>query len=213
MAGSVAPRRGCRLGPDDPRLVTVRDTGREPDALAERLRAGDASALEELFERDGGPAFRLAYRVLRDASGAEDAVQEAFAQLWERASSLSATGSLRSLLLTMVHRRALDQVRRRRRLPAIAAEGEALLRVDEQAADLLERVIEDVSSEALRLRLRTALLALPPEQRAVIELGHSHGLSLAEIAAREGVPLGTVKSRLRLAMQKLSLALRDEVRP
>lgn len=191
----------------------MRDTGREPDALAVRLRAGDASALEELFERDGGPAFRLAYRVLRDASGAEDAVQEAFAQLWERAPSLSTSGSLRSLLMTMVHRRALDQVRSRRRASSATIEGEALLRIDERAADLLERVIEDVSSEALRLRLRTALLALPPEQRAVIELGHGHGLSLPEIAAREGVSLGTVKSRLRLAMQKLSLALKDEVRP
>lgn len=178
-----------------------------------RLRAGDASALEELFERDGGPAFRLAYRVLRDASGAEDAVQEAFAQLWERAPSLNPSGSLRSLFMTMVHRRALDQLRTRRRWPTATTEGEALLRIDERATDLLDRVIEDVSTEALRLRLRSALLALPPEQRAVIELGHGAGLSLPEIAAREGVSLGTVKSRLRLAMAKLSLALKDEVRP
>jgi RNA polymerase sigma-70 factor (ECF subfamily) len=178
-----------------------------------RLRAGDASALEELFERDGGPAFRLAHRVLRDASGAEDAVQEAFAQLWERAPTLNPSGSLRSLLMTMVHRRALDQLRTRRRWPAVTTEGEALLHIDERAADILDRVIEEISSETLRLRLHAALRALPVEQRTVIELGHGAGLSLPEIAAREGIPLGTVKSRLRLAMARLSLALKDEVRP
>ena len=191
----------------------MRDMVRGPDALAVRLRAGDASALEELFERDGGPAFRLAYRVLRDAPAAEDAVQEAFAQLWERAPSLNTSGSLRSLLMTMVHRRALDQVRSRRRWPSAPVEGEALLRIDERATELLERVIEEVSSEALRLRLRGALLALPPEQRTVVELSHGGGLSLPEIASQEGVSLGTVKSRLRLAMQKLSLALKDEALP
>ncbi len=191
----------------------MRDTFRQPDAFAVRLRTGDASALEELFERDGGQAFRLAYRVLRDAAAAEDAVQEAFAQLWERAPSLDASGNMRSLLMTIVHRRALDQVRSRQRWATSAVEEEALLRIDDEATELLDRVIEEVSSEGLRGRLRAALLALPPEQRTVIELGHVGGLSLPEIAAHEGVALGTVKSRLRLAMQKLSLALKDEARP
>lgn len=187
----------------------MRDSSRHPDALAARLRAGDASALEELYARDSGPAFRLAHRVLQDVAAAEDAVQDAFAQLWERAPGLSESGSIRSLLMTMVHRRALDQVRTRRRSVQPLTNIEALQRVDEEASDLLERVIEQVSSEGLRMRLRAALETLPPEQRAVIELGHGGGLSLPEIAEREGVPLGTVKSRLRLAMQKLSAAMRD----
>ncbi len=189
----------------------MRDSVRQPDALAVRLQAGDASALEELFERDGGQAFRLAYRVLQDAAAAEDAVQEAFAQLWERAPGLNASGNIRSLLMTIVHRRALDQVRTRQRRGHPLAESDMLLWIDEEATDLLDRVVEQVSSEGLRLRLREALQALPEEQRAVVELGHMGGLTLAEIAEREGVPLGTVKSRLRLAMRKLSLALKGEV--
>ena len=189
----------------------MRDSVRQPDALAVRLQAGDASALEELFERDGGQAFRLAYRVLQDAAAAEDAVQEAFAQLWERAPGLNASGNIRSLLMTIVHRRALDQVRTRQRRGHPLAESDVLLWIDEEATDLLDRVVEQVSSEGLRLRLREALQALPEEQRAVVELGHMGGLTLAEIAEREGVPLGTVKSRLRLAMRKLSLALKGEV--
>ncbi len=189
----------------------MRDSVRQSDALAVRLQAGDASALEELFERDGGQAFRLAYRVLQDAAAAEDAVQEAFAQLWERAPVLNASGNIRSLLMTIVHRRALDQVRTRQRRGHPLAESDMLLRIDEEATDLLDRVVEQVSSEGLRLRLREALQALPAEQRAVVQLGHMGGLTLAEIAEREGIPLGTVKSRLRLAMRKLSQALKGEV--
>jgi RNA polymerase sigma-70 factor (ECF subfamily) len=194
----------------DPEHVPVRDSSGEPDALAVRLQAGDASALEELFERDGAQAYRLAYRVLRDGAAAEDAVQDAFAQLWERASSLSAAGSIRSLLMTIVHRRALDQVRSRARHLRPLVEADELLQIDEAATELLDRVVEQVSSEGLRVRLRAALEALPQEQRAVVELGHFGGLTLPQIAEREGVPLGTVKSRLRLGMQKLSEALKAE---
>lgn len=187
----------------------MRDSVGQPDGLAMRLRAGDASALGELFERDGGQAFRLAYRVLQDGAAAEDAVQDAFAQLWERAPSLHDAGSIRSLLMTIVHRRALDQARSRQRRIRLVTESDALLHIDEAATDLLDRVIEEVSSDGLRARLQAALAALPKEQQTVVELGHFGGLTLAEIATREGVPLGTVKSRLRLAMRKLSEAMKD----
>ena len=198
-----------RHGRCDPERHSVRDSARQSDTFAVRLQAGDASALEELFERDGGQAFRLAYRVLQDAPAAEDAVQEAFAQLWERAPSLNAEGNIRSLLMTIVHRRALDQVRARRRRIYPLAGQDVLLQIDDEAAALLDRVVEQVSSQGLRRRLVEALAALPQEQRTVVELGHLGGLTLAEIAEREGVPLGTVKSRLRLAMRKLSKTLRD----
>lgn len=189
----------------------MRDSGGQPDAIAVRLRAGDASALAELFERDGSQAYRLAYRVLQDGAAAEDAVQEAFAQLWERAPDLNGSGSIRSLLMTIVHRRALDQVRNRQRRVRLFTESDALLRIDEEATERLERVVEQVSTEGIRQRLRAALDSLPREQRTVVELGHVGGLTLAEIAEREGIPLGTVKSRLRLAMQKLSAALNSQV--
>jgi RNA polymerase sigma-70 factor (ECF subfamily) len=201
--------RACRRPTCDPEWRGVRDSVEESDAIAARLRAGDPAALAELFERDGSQAYRLAYRVLQDGAAAEDAVQEAFAQLWERAPNLNGTGNIRSLLMTIVHRRALDQIRTRQRRIRLVTESDALLRIDEEAADLLDRVIEQVSSEGLRQRLRAALDGLPAEQRSVVELGHAGGLTLSEIAARENVPLGTVKSRLRLAMQKLSHALNE----
>jgi RNA polymerase sigma-70 factor (ECF subfamily) len=174
-----------------------------------RLQARDASALQELYERDGSSAFRLAYRVLQDGPAAEDAVQEAFAQLWERAPRLDSTGSVRSLLMTMVHRRALDLVRRQGRATPLL-DGDVMARIDEEASERLERVLDAVATEGLRAQLRTAINALPAEQRTVLDLGYFQGMTLSQIAAKEGISLGTVKSRLRLAMRKLSGALMTE---
>ncbi|MEX2446466.1 MAG: sigma-70 family RNA polymerase sigma factor [Dehalococcoidia bacterium] len=183
------------------------------DGLVARLRALEPAALEELYLREGRRAFALAYRVLGDPGAAEDAVQEAFAQLWEGAPRLSLAGRVESLLMTIVHRRAVDLVRSRRRREAPSAPPAALDRVDEQAQALLENVVEAVSSEGLRARLRATLAGLPEEQRTVVTATYFEGLTLREVAERERVPLGTVKSRLRLAMQKLGEAVRVEVRP
>jgi RNA polymerase sigma-70 factor (ECF subfamily) len=180
--------------------------------LVARLQARDGSALRELYEREGRRAFALAYRVLGDHAAAEDAVQEAFAQLWERADRLDpAGGRVESLLMTGVHRRAIDLARARQRGPARLPDSELLSRVDDQATELLDRVVESLSSEGLRVRLRAALSELPAEQRLVVEQAHFEELTLREIAEREHLPLGTVKSRLRLGMARLAQALRAGV--
>ena len=193
--------------PDEPsRRVTDRDS-RE---LVTRLREKDASALLELFEREEKRAFALAYRVLRDAAAAEDAVQEAFAQLWERAAQLDPDGGkIEALLMTIVHRRAVDQVRRSARGSVQAPDPELLEQIDERASAMLDRVEELVSSAGLRADLRVALDALPPEQRRILEHIYGQHRSLREVAEEECVPLGTVKSRLRLAMEKLGKSLRN----
>ena len=176
--------------------------------LAERLRAGDGSALLELFQREGKRAFALAYRVVGDAATAEDAVQEAFAQLWQRAPRLDPHGGrIEALLMTIVHRRAVDMVRRAERGPTHVPDPEMLDQVDEQAAAMLDRVEETLSSAGLRSELRAALAGLPAEQRAVLDHVYVWQRSLREIADIECLPVGTVKSRLRLAMAKLSRAL------
>lgn len=190
----------------------MRDKDERSAALVARLQERDGSALRELFEQEGRRAFALAYRVLADHAAAEDAVQEAFAQIWERADRLDpAGGRIESLLMTVVHRRAIDLARARRRGPARLPDSELLSRVDDRAAAMLDRVVESISSEGLRVRLRAALSELPPEQRLVVERVHFEGLTLREIAERERLPLGTVKSRLRLGMARLTQALRAEV--
>ena len=139
-----------------------------------------------------------------DAAAAEDVVQEAFVAVWTQAERIDpARGRVDSMLMTIVHRRATDHVRARsRRLrherpndPGYAA---ATL-VDETAAALLEAVVEAPD----RARVHASLRALSAEQREAIQLAYFGGLSHREIAEATGVPLGTVKSRLRLAMAHL----------
>ena len=170
--------------------------------LSDRIRRRDPQALEELYRLRGRRAFGLAYRVLGDAAAAEDAVQDAFLAVWDGAERIDARrGRVESLLMTMVHRRAIDQLRARARRTARQApvSMDIVNVVDERAAELFDAVSASVSAE----QVRAALGALPAEQRAVIELAYFEGLTHREIAERSGLALGTVKSRLRLGMEKL----------
>jgi RNA polymerase sigma-70 factor (ECF subfamily) len=184
------------------------------DTLVERLRAREPSALRELFLRQQHRAFSLALRITADRLAAEDAVQEAFTQLWERAEQIEPNGGrLESLLMKIVHRRAIDSVRRRGRSEVGLPDPDLLQPIDDQATAMLERVEDALSYAGLQAGLKAALDALPPDQRAVIDLIYFQELSLREIADRNGLPLGTVKSRLRLAMSKLNGAIGSRTRP
>jgi RNA polymerase sigma-70 factor (ECF subfamily) len=200
-----------RLGERRFALPIAAGAGESPQTLVERLRARDATALRELYQREGKRAFALALRVIGDAAAAEDAVQEAFAQLWERASRIDPEGGrIESLLMTVVHRRAIDHVRRRERGAVQLPDPELLEEIDEQAAAMLERVEDDISLFGLRAELKAALDSLPVEQRLIVDQAYFSHRTLREIAERERLPLGTVKSRLRLAMSKLSESMRSK---
>ena len=191
---------------------------REPDMhpafshLAVRLQAGDAGALAELYDAMGRRAFVLARRVLGDPVEAEDAVHEAFTQLWERAPHLAPVGRIDSLVMTMVHRRAIDAVRRRRGTRTELVDVELLMQIDERAEAALDEVPTALSEAALRARLQSSLDTLPAEQRLVVRGVYFDSLTLREIADQQAIPLGTAKSRLRLAMARLGDAVRAEVR-
>ena len=190
------------------RLARLPDEGSRD--FAARLKAGDESALRELFQREEKRALALAYRIVGDRATAEDAVQEAFAQLWERASRLDPDGGrIESLLMTIVHRRAIDLVRRSGKHSAQLPDPELLESIDEQATAMLDRVEETLSTAGLRTELRAALDSLPADQRAILNHVYFAHRTLKEAAELEGLPLGTAKSRLRLAMAKLSALLRD----
>ncbi len=195
--------------------MAVRDSsGDGHEALthvAARLREGDAEALAELYDVVGQRAFALARRVLGDRDAAEDAVHEAFTQLWERAATLEPAGRIDSLLMTMVHRRAIDAVRRRRGTRVALMDTGLLAQIDERAEAALDEVVTAISEASLRGRLRELLAALPEEQRLVVQSVYFESLTLRETAERNEIPLGTVKSRLRLAMARLGSALRTEV--
>jgi RNA polymerase sigma-70 factor (ECF subfamily) len=174
------------------------------DALIERVAAGDSAALAALYDRYGRLAYGLAYRVLADASAAEEAVQDAFVQVWRHAATFDpARGAgFRAWLMTIVHRRSIDLVRSR--TPQRARETE--LEIDsplQGEPDPLVQVLDTLYRE----QIRRAMTTLPDDQRRAIEQAYFEGLTHHEIAERNGLPLGTVKGRLRLGLQKLHGAL------
>jgi RNA polymerase sigma-70 factor (ECF subfamily) len=142
--------------------------------------------------------------VLRDAALAEDAVQEAFLAVWRTAASFDPTrASAQTWVLTLVHRRAVDVVRREERR-----------RADPLADDAPEPGGAETAAEAelreRRRRVQAALAQLPPDQRQALELAYYGGLSQSELAERLGVPLGTIKSRMYVALGRLRELLADE---
>lgn len=170
--------------------------------LLERFRAGDEGALADLYDLMAARAYGLALRVLRDGASAEDVVQNAFATLWEQADRLDGSrGSIEGLLLTIVHRRAVDAARARQRRLARSAPLESDPADD--APTPAEVVVAGDEAQERGREVRAALQVLSPPQREVVLLAYFDGLSQQDVATRLDVPLGTVKSRLRLAMQRL----------
>jgi RNA polymerase sigma-70 factor (ECF subfamily) len=167
--------------------------------LVARCAKGDEGALAELYDLFGRAAYSLALRIVRDASQAEDVVQEAFMDLWRGAARFDPARSRpASYLLTFVHRRAVDLVRREQARPQRGGDVE----------DIADRAGKDDVPAALITseqgeNVRRALTELPPPQRQVLELAYFKGLSQSEIAEHLGEPLGTVKSRTHVALSRL----------
>jgi RNA polymerase sigma-70 factor, ECF subfamily len=171
--------------------------------LAAALAAGDETALAGVYDRYGALAYGVALRILGDPGRAEDAVQDAFLKLWRGAAGFdSSRGNLRSWLITSVRNRCIDMLRgrslhERRELALHSEVRSADSGPDEQAAGSLER-------EAIR----AAVDELADEQRQTVLLAYFGGFSQPEIAELTGVPLSTVKGRMRLAMDKLATYLK-----
>jgi len=168
--------------------------------------------MEVLYERLGRQAFGLAYRILGDGPSAEDVVQEALLTIWRQADRIDATrGRLNSFVMTLVHHKAIDALRVKRGQQARQVSVD-FAEVEKVGADFAERVLQSIAGGEVRV----ALTKLPEEQRRPIELAYYEGLTHLEIAAALDLPLGTVKSRLRLGLEKMRTALRsgtgDELR-
>ena len=167
-------------------------------------RDGDTDAFGVVYDRHSTVAFSLAYRMVGRRGAAETVVQEAFLSLWRATGRYDAQrGSVRTFLLGIVHNRAVDALRR-----ASVHEGRQI--DDEEAAERLEakeRTEAEVARRDEAERLRGAVAELPAEQQKVIELAYFGGFSQTEIAEMLDAPLGTVKGRMRLALEKLRTAL------
>jgi RNA polymerase sigma-70 factor (ECF subfamily) len=186
---------GPLTGVDSPTLTSLMDA----------VRAGDQRAFAELYDRLSPIVFGVVRRVVRDGAMAEDVTQEVFVEIWATAGRFDATrGSVAVWATTIARRRAVDRVRReesqRQRLHAAAA------RRPDDVPLPAETVVDTIEAQ----RVRRALLLLPPDQRQVVSLAFLEGHSHSTIAEDLGIPLGTAKGRVRLGLQRLANALKEE---
>lgn len=177
------------------------------DELITAIAQGDHPALLALYDRHSRLGYGLAYRMLGESGAAEEAVQDAFLRVWRRAATFDPSrGSVRSWLMTIVHHCAIDLHRKRASGPTIVA---GLDEIAEQTP--APDTWSEVSARLDQDRVRAAVAQLPQEQRRAIELAYFDGLTHREIAERDGLPLGTVKGRLRLGLQRLYSSLAEPV--
>ena len=166
------------------------------EALVALAARSEQSALAELYDRYGRPAYGLAVRVLRDDALAEDAVQDAFLALWRTAARfVPERGKASTWIFTLVHRRAVDLVRREERRRADTIE-----HAPEQGGGSVE---EEALLRFQRERVQDALKKLPDQQREAIELAYYGGFTQSELAERLGQPVGTIKSRMFTCLARL----------
>jgi len=177
-------------------------------SLVRRLKARDERALAELYDRLAPWVLGLAFRILQDEDEAEEVVGDVFVQVWRRVDQHDARrGPLVPWIISIARNRALDALRRRNRWWRKAERWKAA-----QSEEVVDRLAAEPAEAAVpgwpvHREVHAALAALPAEQRRVVTLAYFEGLTHREIARRTGQPLGTVKTRLRMAHQKLSEAL------
>jgi RNA polymerase sigma-70 factor, ECF subfamily len=186
--------------PENPDLRTLAD-----EDLMQLMRRGDPRAFEAVYERHSGAAFSLAYRMVGRGNVAEDVVQEAFLSIWRSGARYErARGSVRTWVLGIVHHRAIDQLRRSSVHSKRRASDEGI----EDRIESGERTDVEVARRDEAQAIRTAMESLPPEQSHVIELAYFGGFTHTEIADILETPVGTVKGRMRLGLEKLRHGLR-----
>ena len=183
---------GRRNGEDRARLAD--------EDLVIQIARGDERSFEVLYDRHGKVAWSLAFRLLGEREAAEDLVQEAFLAVWNGAAGYShAKGSVRTWILSIVHHRAVDRLRQtsasRRRQDAL----EQVAMIEPAAPDAAEVALARVEAT----EIRTALADVPGDQLEVLRLAYYGGYTHHEIAGMLSLPLGTVKSRMRLGLERV----------
>ncbi len=163
------------------------------------IAAGDRGAFDRLYDGYAALVFTFALRILRERAAAEDLLQDVFLHVWRDASSYSAErGSPEAWLITMTRSRAIDRLR------SIRRRDRSFVPMERPSGRSHDAAVESGAAAAeARVLMNSALARLPDNQRQVLELAYLDGLSQTEIAARINEPLGTVKTRMRAALQRL----------
>ena len=183
-------------GPDDKELLAL-------------IVQQDRGSLEALYDRYSGAVYSLAVQMLRDSGAAEEVTQDTFFNVWRRASSYkSGRGSVTAWLFSIAHHRTIDELRRRRRQDTNVQYGVDLTNKPSNGRD---DPLDFATAQFERGQVKDALQVLRPEQREIVLLAYYGGLTHSEIATYLEQPLGTVKTRMRLALKKLREVLKPHV--
>lgn len=179
------------------------------EVLMEGVRRGDGRAIAALYDRYNRLVYSLGYRMLGDREAAEELVQEVFLRAWRQAQTYQPSlGRLSTWLLGIARNLAVDELRRRGSRPQ-RTDGDVEEQLEHIASTSTDEPAEQLAISTRREEVLRALDELPPPQREVMELAYYGGLTQSEIAERLNQPLGTVKTRMRLATQKLRELLRE----
>lgn len=179
------------------------------ELLLQRIAARDVQAVDAFYERYAQKVFNLLVRIVTDSRVAEELLQETFLQVWQKGGSYQGEGAVPAWLFRIARNKGLDHLRRRKARPQAADDSQ-------DGDELLERISatgpihveKQVSLNLDQARLREALAAVPEEQRQCLELAYFQGMSQSEIAEFTQTSLGTVKTRIRLGLEKLERSLR-----
>jgi RNA polymerase sigma-70 factor, ECF subfamily len=209
-AGLLEEESAVRVAPEHCRPtgshVSLPHVGDSDALLAARLGAGDDRALAEAFDRLGPAVYAGALRVLGDTAAAQDVVQDVFVELWSRPGRYDpAAGPLRAYLVLLARHRAVDVVRSELRRVARQEHSYRLVPSQPEPSPLEEAMMSEAAAA-----VRAAVQRLPEGQRRIVELAYFGGLTCREAAEAAGIPEGTAKSRLRLALAKLEAMLDRE---
>jgi RNA polymerase sigma-70 factor (ECF subfamily) len=195
-SGFLSVRQG--VPPDPSPMSGAQRDPKEEEALLDRVRARDHQAMTDLFDRYGSMVYSVALRVLKDPAQAEDVMQDVFFNVWENPRAfIAGRGSLGAWLLVVARNRAIDALRRRR--PSDP--------VDEVVLPAKTNLASEAERNTMMEKVRVILSGLPSEQQRSLQLAFFEGLSHAEIAAKTGDPLGTVKTRIRSALISVRKAI------
>lgn len=189
----------------DPGMADTQANKQAEDvALLAQVEQGNQQAMSSLFDRYSGIVYSVALRVLKDTGQAEDVMQDIFIQIWKKPGAfVSGRGSLGAWLVVVARNRAIDSLRRRR--PTDSVEDVVLASSTDLAAE--------AERNTLMEKVRIYMHQLPPEQRKSVEMAYFDGMSHSEIAEKTGDPLGTVKTRIRLALITLRKAMQGGALP
>ncbi|MGE5263219.1 MAG: sigma-70 family RNA polymerase sigma factor [Acidobacteriota bacterium] len=173
----------------------------DDEEVLARLQGGESWAMSVLYDRYARLVFSLALRVLNDRESSEEVVQEVFVKIWRRSADYKPErGKFSSWLSGIAHNHAIDEFRRRRVRPASSDDDEsAAAEVVDASPVPFDRAVQSIEHQ----QITEALACIPPEQRVPIEMAYFEGLTQQEISERLDQPLGTIKTRMRLGMQKL----------